>query len=131
MNTLTVKIVDLKKKMKNSSLIIQSSFIDSIFVKTLIVRINDLENKLKNVSSNQIVKLKKRLLEIENKINVLKDALNECVNRMNNATFNIMTTSTKSIFRQNNDTNEFDLNSYINEIVVWLSRDFVWWLIVK
>jgi seryl-tRNA synthetase len=131
MNTLTAKIVDLKKKMKNSSSIIQSSFIDSTFVKTLIVKINDLKNKLKNVSSNQIVKLKKRLLKIENKINVLKNALNECVNRMNNATFNIMTISTKSIFRQNNDTNEFDLNSYLNEIVVWLNRDFVWWLIVK
>jgi hypothetical protein len=118
MNTLSAKIVDLKKKMKNSSSIIQSSFIDSIFMKTLIVRINDLKNKLKNVSSNQIIKLKKRLLKIENRINVLKDALNECVNRMNNATFNIMTTSTKSTSRQNNEINEFDLNSYINEIVV-------------
>ncbi len=68
-------------------------------MKTLIVKINDLKNKLKNVSSNQIVKLKKRLLKIENKINVLKNALNECVNRMNNATFNIMTISTKSTFR--------------------------------
>jgi hypothetical protein len=131
MNTLSAKIVDLKKKMKNSSSIIQSSFIDSTFVKTLIVKINDLENKLKNVSSNQIIKLKKRLLKIENRINVLKDALNECVNRMNSATFNTMTTSTKSTSRQNNETNEFDLNSYINEIVVWLSRNFVWWLIVK
>jgi outer membrane murein-binding lipoprotein Lpp len=52
MNTLSAKIVDLKKKMKNLSSIIQSSFIDSTFVKTLIVKINDLENKLKNVSSN-------------------------------------------------------------------------------
>jgi hypothetical protein len=52
MNTLFAKIVDLKKKMKNSSSIIQSSFIDSILVKTLIIKINDLENKLKNVSSN-------------------------------------------------------------------------------
>jgi hypothetical protein len=131
MNTLSAKIVDLKKKMKNSSSIIQSSFINSTFAKTLIVKINDLKNKLKNVSSNQIVKLKKKLLEIENKINVLKNALNECVNRMNNATFNIMTISMNSTFRQNNDTSEFDLNLYINDIIVWLSRDFVWWLIVK
>ncbi len=131
MNTLSAKIVNLKKKMKNSSLFIQSSFIDSTFVKTLIVKINDLENKLKNISSNQIVKLKRRQLKIENKINVLKNALNECVNRMNNAAFNTMTISTKSTFRQNNDTSEFDVNLYINEIVVWLNRNFVWWLIVK